>query len=114
MALEVALRRLAINAVRADSAVQADLRAFLGFPHCPGTGLLAGVDAEVGRYLARVPPHLELVLPALRLPPLSLLGDLRVCMWMLLSGAAQKVDGYPKHGAAVPLVRVGGLKKSCC
>lgn len=93
VALEVALRRLAINAVRADSSVQADVRAFLGFPPCPGTGLLAGVDAEVARHLVRVPPQLELSLPERGPRPLSLLNNLRVTMWMLLSGAAHKVDG---------------------
>lgn len=91
MALEVALRRLAINAIRADAAVQADLRAFLGFPACPGASWLSGLDAEVVRYLARVPQNLELALPALALAPIPVLSDLRVTMWMVLSGAAHKV-----------------------
>lgn len=80
-----------INAVRGDSSVQADLRAFLGFPPCPGPGLLAGVDAEVRCHLARVPCNLELALKAASLRPLSVLGNLRVAMWMVLSGAAHKV-----------------------
>lgn len=97
VALEVALRRLAINAVRADSTVQADVRAFLGFPPCPGRGLLAGVDAEVARHLARVPPQLELSLPERGPRPVSLLNNLRVTMWMLLSGAAYKVYDTQNH-----------------
>lgn len=91
MALEVALRRLAINAIRADAAVQADLRAFLGFPACSGSSWLSGLDAGVVRYLARVPSNLELVLPTLALAPIPVLSDLRVAMWMVLSGAAHKV-----------------------
>lgn len=92
MALEIALRRLVINAVRADSAVQADLRAFLGFPALSHCGLLAGVDAEILRHLARMPPDLELTLAAPGLHPLPLLSNLRIVMWMLLSGAAKKVN----------------------
>lgn len=99
MALEVALRRLAISAVQSEPAVQADLRAFLGFPptkaFSTGAGVggrLAGVDAEVARHLVRVPLDLELALPARVLAPLPLLGNLRVAMWMLLSGAAHKVS----------------------
>lgn len=101
MALEVALRRLTINAVESDTAVQAHLRAFLGFPplkRAPSGGVgaagrLAGVDAEVARHLARVPVDLELALPggSVGLAPVPLLGNLRVVMWMLLSGAAHKV-----------------------
>lgn len=96
MALEVALRRLAINAVRADGAVQADLRAFLGFPPCNSPSRLAGVDSEVLRHLARVPPNVELALPPRGPPPISLLRNLRITMWMLLSGAAHKVGEYFK------------------
>lgn len=94
MALEVALRRLTINARRADAAVQADLRAFLGFPVCAGESWLAGLDAEIVRHLARVPWDLELTLPSRGLPLIPLLSNLRVTMWMLLSGAAHKVSAY--------------------
>lgn len=86
VALEVALRRLTINAIRADAAVQADLRAFLGFPPCP-----TSFDADIVRHLARVPPNLELALPARGPSPIHLLSNLRLTMWMLLSGAAHKV-----------------------
>lgn len=106
MALEVALRRLTINAIRADSCVQADVRAFLGFPPCPGTGLFAGVDAEVARHLARMPSELELALPEQGPRQLSLLISLRVTVWMLLSGAAHKVNDQYR---AQFVVRVFGV-----
>lgn len=92
MALEVALRRLVINAARADGAVQADLRAFLGFPACSYPGRSAGIDPEVLRHLARIPQGINHAFQATYLQPLSLLEDLRVVMWMVLSGAAQKVS----------------------
>lgn len=92
VALEVALRRLTINAVRADAAVQADLRAFLGFPSYPGRSWLSGLDAELVRHLVRVPSNLELVLSARALTPIPLFSNLRLTMWMLLSGAAHKVS----------------------
>ncbi|CAM9243508.1 unnamed protein product [Ectocarpus sp. 13 AM-2016] len=92
VALEVALRRLAISAVQSDVVVQADLRAFLGFPPCEGAGRLAGVDSHVARYLIRVPVDLELSLPARAMAPVPLLPNLRVAMWMLLSGAAHKAS----------------------
>ncbi|CAM9698483.1 unnamed protein product, partial [Ascophyllum nodosum] len=85
VALEVALRRLTINAVRADAVVQADLRAFLGFPPCA-----AGVDAEVVRHLVRVPSDLELALSSRIISPPPLLSAFRVTLWMLFSGAAHK------------------------
>lgn len=109
MALEVALRRLTINAIQSDAAVQAHLRAFLGFPPLKAggslsggggegagaAGRLAGVDAEVARHLARVPADLELALSGGRgsVDPVPLLGNLRAAMWMVLSGAAHKVGG---------------------
>ncbi|CAM9160813.1 unnamed protein product [Ectocarpus sp. 12 AP-2014] len=92
VALEVALRRLAISAVQSDVVVQADVRAFLGFPPCEGAGRLAGVDSHVARYLIRVPVDLELSLPARAMAPVPLLPNLRVAMWMLLSGAAHKAS----------------------
>lgn len=101
MALEVALRRLTISAVQSGlPAVQADLRAFLGFPPVKmkafsgagAGGRLAGVDAEVARHLVRVPLDLELSLPTRLLAPVPLLGNLRVAMWMLLSGVAHEVS----------------------
>lgn len=92
MALEVALRRLTINALRADATVQAELRAFLGFPACPGASWLAGVDAEIVRHLVRMPSNLEVALPSPGLAPIPLLSNFRVSIWMLLSGAANKAS----------------------
>lgn len=103
MALEVALRRLAISAVQSDVVVQADLRAFLGFPPCGGAGRLAGVDSHVARYLIRVPVDLELSLPGRAMAPVPLLPNLRVAMWMLLSGAAHKVGWFALDATHTPL-----------
>lgn len=122
MALEVALRRLTINAVQSDASVQAHLRAFLGFPplrRAPSggagaAGRLAGVDADVARHLARVPADLELALPGGSLgaaAPVPLLGNLRVAMWMLLSGAAHKVGGGLAVVNAASRVGSGGGNK---
>ena len=121
VALEVALRRLTINAVQSDASVQAHLRAFLGFPPLKmalsgGAGAaarLAGVAADVARHLARVPVDLELTLPggSVGTAPVPLLGNLRVVMWILLSGAAHKVGGA---AAAVEALHTGSSSRVGC
>ena len=48
----------------------------------------------MARHLVRVPVDLELSLPARAVAPVPLLANLRVAMWMLLSGAAHKVGWF--------------------
>ncbi|CAM9381041.1 unnamed protein product [Choristocarpus tenellus] len=111
VALEVTLRRLAINAVRADWEVQGEVRTFLGFPFRGGTGTVASPGSGVVGHHANVPPHLELVPqgPA----SVSVIEDLRVAVWMLLSGAAQKVNTTGVHLQYKQIGGVTGEKEWC-
>ncbi|CAM9229540.1 unnamed protein product [Discosporangium mesarthrocarpum] len=111
VALEVMLRRLALNAVRADVEVQGEVRAFLGFPARGGMGQLTGTGTP--GHLANFPPHLELSLPPHGATPVSVVGDLRIAIWMLLSGAAKKANDTDLHLQYDSIAQVSGEQEWC-